>query len=146
VDVSDDAAMMDLVEPEDLLHFGLIPEFIGRFPVVAPLRPLTRADLVRILTEPRNALIKQFQALFTMEQVDLQFTDDALEALAEKAVNKGTGARGLRAILEAVMLDVMFDLPSRQNVAQCTIDAGVVNGERAPLLGLRTSKRDRKTA
>jgi ATP-dependent Clp protease ATP-binding subunit ClpX len=146
VDVTDDAAMMNLVEPEDLLHFGLIPEFIGRFPVVAPLRPLTRPDLVRILTEPRNALIKQFQALFAMEQVELLFTDDALEALAEKAVNKGTGARGLRAVLEGVMLDVMFDLPSRQNVAQCTIDASVVNGERAPLLGMRTPKRDRKTA
>jgi ATP-dependent Clp protease ATP-binding subunit ClpX len=146
VDVTNDAEMMAIVEPEDLLHFGLIPEFIGRFPVVAPLRPLTRPDLVRILTEPRNALIKQFQALFAMEKVELLFSDDALEALAEKALNKGTGARGLRSILEGVMLDVMFDLPSQQNVAQCMIDASVVNGVRAPVLNARPAKRDRKTA
>jgi len=146
VDVSDDAAMSERVEPEDLLHFGLIPEFIGRFPVVAPLRPLSQADLVHILTEPRNALVKQFQALFGMEDVDLQFTPDALEAVASRAVAKGTGARGLRSILEGVMLDVMFEVPSRRNVAQCTVDAAVVNGERPPLLSLRTPKRDRKTA
>jgi len=146
VDVTDEAALLDLVEPEDLLHFGIIPEFIGRFPITAPLRPLTKADLVRILTEPRNALIRQFQALFAMERVELVFTDDALEAMAGKAVDKGTGARGLRSILEGVMLDVMFDVPSRRNVSQCTIDAAVVNGERAPILSLRPAKRDRKTA
>jgi ATP-dependent Clp protease ATP-binding subunit ClpX len=146
VDLTDDAAMLERAEPEDLLHFGLIPEFIGRFPVVAPLRPLTQPDLVRILTEPRNALVKQFQALFGMEDVELRFTDDALEAVAAKAVTKGTGARGLRAILEGVMLDVMFDVPSRRNVSQCTIDAAVVNGERPPVLSLRPPKRDRKTA
>ena len=104
------------------------------------------SDLVRILTEPRNALIKQFQALFAMENVELIFSDDALEAMADKAVAKGTGARGLRSILEGVMLDVMFDVPSRRNVAQCSIDAAVVNGERAPTLSLRAPKRDRKTA
>jgi len=114
--------------------------------VVAPLRPLSQADLVHILTEPRNALVKQFQALFGMEDVDLQFTPDALEAVASRAVAKGTGARGLRSILEGVMLDVMFEVPSRRNVAQCTVDAAVVNGERPPLLSLRTPKRDRKTA
>jgi ATP-dependent Clp protease ATP-binding subunit ClpX len=146
VDITDDAAMLERVEPEDLLHFGLIPEFIGRFPVVAPLRPLSQADLVRILTEPRNALAKQFQALLAMEDVELRFTDDALEAVAAKAVLKGTGARGLRSILEGVMLDVMFDVPSRRNVSQCTIDATVVNGERPPILTLRAPKRDRKSA
>ncbi len=146
VDITDDAAMLERVEPEDLLHFGLIPEFIGRFPVMAPLRPLTQSDLVRILVEPRNALVRQFQALFRMENVELRFTDDALEAIAAKAVAKGTGARGLRSILEAVMLDVMFDVPSRGNIAQCTIDAEVVNGVKPPILTPRAARRDRKSA
>ena len=145
-EIGDESALIDRVEPEDLLHFGLIPEFIGRLPVVAPLRPLTQADLVRILTEPRNALIKQFQALFAMEKVRLEFTDDALEAMAGKAVAKGTGARGLRSILEGVMLDVMFEVPSQGNVSTCTIDAAVVHGERPPTLTLRETKRRRKTA
>ena len=138
--------LLDLIEPEDLLRFGLIPEFVGRLPIVASLRELTQQDLIQILTGTRNALTRQYQALFAMEDVKLVFTDDALTALADKAVAKGTGARGLRTILEATMLDVMFDVPSRDDVTSCTIDATVVNGEKAPALTTRKGKRSRRTA
>ena len=121
-------------EPEDLIRFGLIPEFVGRLPVVTSLEPLERADLVRILREPKNALIRQYQRLLAMEKVSLEFTDDALEALADKAVARGTGARGLRAILENLMLDVMYDAPSKRGVTRCVIDAAVVRGESEPKL------------
>ena len=121
-------------EPEDLIRFGLIPEFVGRLPVVTSLEPLERADLVRILREPKNALIRQYQRLLAMENVSLEFTDDALEALADKAVARGTGARGLRAILENLMLDVMYDAPSKRGVTRCVIDAAVVRGESEPKL------------
>lgn len=121
-------------EPEDLIRFGLIPEFVGRLPVVTSLEPLERADLVRILREPKNALIRQYQRLLAMEKVSLEFTDDALEALADKAVARGTGARGLRAILENLMLDVMYEAPSRRGVTRCVIDASVVRGESEPKL------------
>lgn len=142
-----DPRLLSRVEPEDLIHFGLIPEFAGRLPVIAALRELTRDDLINILMTTKNALIKQYQALFAMENVELVFTPDALEALADKALSKGTGARGLRTILEAVMLDVMFDVPSRHNVKTCTIDASVVNGEREPMLELRSEVgRKRKSA
>ncbi|MDD3153342.1 MAG: ATP-dependent Clp protease ATP-binding subunit ClpX [Victivallaceae bacterium] len=116
-------------EPEDLIHFGLIPEFIGRLPVISVLNKLSREDLMKILTEPKNALLKQFRRLFAMEGIDLQFTPDAVGALADRAVSKGTGARGLRAILEEVMLDVMFDAPSAKDVVQCVIDAKVIQKE-----------------
>ena len=118
-------------EPEDLIRFGLIPEFVGRLPVLTSLEPLEKADLVRILKEPKNALVRQYQRLMSMDQVDLEFTDDALEALAEKAVARGTGARGLRAILEELMLDVMFDAPAEAG-GRCLIDAAVVRGEAQP--------------
>ncbi|MDR0931423.1 MAG: ATP-dependent Clp protease ATP-binding subunit ClpX [Victivallales bacterium] len=116
-------------EPEDLIHFGLIPEFVGRLPVVTSLEPLERDELIRILQEPKNALIRQYQRLLAMEGVGLEFTPDALIALADKAVQRGTGARGLRAILEELMTDVMFDAPSAENVTRCIIDAKTVRGE-----------------
>jgi ATP-dependent Clp protease ATP-binding subunit ClpX len=121
-------------EPEDLIHFGLIPEFVGRLPVVSNLLPLKKEDLIQILTEPTNALIKQYQKLMAMENVTLTFTQDALEELAEEAENKGTGARGLRSILEALMLDIMYEVPSSGNVAECKITAQVIKGEKKPAL------------
>ena len=118
-------------EPEDLIRFGLIPELIGRLPVVVDLDKLTRDDLKRILTEPRNSLIRQYQKLLRMNHVKLEFTDDAVDALAELAESKGTGARGLRAIMENLMLDVMYTLPA-PGVTGCVIDGKAVRGEKAP--------------
>lgn len=116
-------------EPEDLIRFGLIPEFVGRFPVVTSLEPLRREDLIRILKEPKNALIRQYQRLLYMDGVTLEFTDDALEALADKAVERAAGARGLRAILEEKMIDVMFEAPSQKGVCRCVINGAVIRGE-----------------
>ncbi len=124
-----DAAILHHVEPEDLLKFGLIPEFIGRLPVTAVLKELAEDELVQILTTPRNAIIKQYQQLFAMENVKLTFTEGALRALARKAITRGSGARGLRSILEAIMLDIMFEIPSRADVRQCTVTEGVVAGK-----------------
>jgi ATP-dependent Clp protease ATP-binding subunit ClpX len=121
-------------EPEDLLKFGLIPEFIGRLPVIATLMDLDEAALVKILVEPKNALVKQYAKLFDMEDVQLEFTDDALEAVADQAILRGTGARGLRAILEEVLLNVMYDLPSRSDVERCVIDRQVVLDKVNPTL------------
>ena len=112
--------------PEDLHKFGLIPEFIGRLPVVGVVDNLDRDALMRILVEPRNALVKQYQRFFELENVALEITDDALEAIADQAILRSTGARGLRAILEEVLLDVMYDLPSRTDIERCVIDAKVV--------------------
>ncbi|MDQ6937068.1 MAG: ATP-dependent Clp protease ATP-binding subunit ClpX [Actinomycetota bacterium] len=109
------------VMPEDLMKFGLIPEFIGRLPVITSVRPLDQAALVEILTEPRNALVKQYAKLFELDGVELEFTEDALEAIADQAVLRGTGARGLRAILEEVLLSVMYEVPSREDVARVVI-------------------------
>jgi ATP-dependent Clp protease ATP-binding subunit ClpX len=122
------------VEPEDLIKFGLIPEFIGRLPVTATLEELDEAALVRILTEPRNALVKQFQTLFDMESVGLEVREDALQAIAAKALARKTGARGLRSILEQALLETMFDLPSLENVEKVVVDAGVINGASKPLV------------
>lgn len=122
------------VEPEDLIKYGLIPEFVGRLPVVATLEELDEAALVQILTEPRNALTKQYARLFDMEGVELEFTSEALSAVARKAMERKTGARGLRSILEAILLDVMYDLPSLENVSKAVIDEGVIKGEAEPLL------------
>ncbi len=122
------------VEPEDLIKYGLIPEFVGRLPVVATLEDLDETALVRILTEPKNALIKQYQKLFAMEGAELEFRDNSLLAIAKKALARKTGARGLRSILEHSLLDTMFDLPSMSNVAKVVIDDGVVNGESQPIL------------
>src|SRR5205085_2350071 len=112
--------------PEDLLKFGLIPEFVGRLPVIGAVNNLDKEALVRILVEPRNALVKQFKKAFELDSVELEFSDDALEAVAEQALLRGTGARGLRAILEEVLLEVSFDLPSRDDVGKCVIDRKVV--------------------
>ena len=121
------------IEPEDLLKFGLIPEFIGRVPVIATLEDLDEEALISILTEPKNALIKQYQALFAMENVKLTFTPQALKAIAQKAVERKTGARGLRAIIERLLLDTMFELPSMEGVSEIVIDETVVCGEKQPL-------------
>ncbi|NOY28294.1 MAG: ATP-dependent Clp protease ATP-binding subunit ClpX [Oligoflexia bacterium] len=126
--------LLAMVEPEDLLRFGMIPEFVGRLPVLATLEELDVSALVRILVEPRNALIKQYRRLFEMESVLLKFTDGALDAVAEEAVDRKTGARGLRAILEEIMLDVMYDLPSRENIKECIISEEVVHRAKDPIL------------
>ena len=128
------------VEPEDLLGFGLIPEFIGRLPVVTTLDALTEDELVMILTDPKNAMVKQYQKLMAMDNVGLSFTKDALRALATEAVRKGTGARALRALIERLMLDVMFDSPGRDDIAEITVNRGVVEGKRAPLIRKRQDK------
>ena len=121
------------VEPEDLLKFGLIPEFIGRLPVVATLGDLDEADLIRILTEPRNALVKQYQRLFELEGVSLQLADEALHAVADKALSRRTGARSLRSIMEKILLDTMFDLPGLQGVEKIVVNQEVVEGRAQPL-------------
>ena len=122
------------VEPSDLIGYGLIPEFIGRLPVVATLQELDREALVNILVQPKNALYKQYQALFAMENVDLDIRDDALAAIAEKAIERKTGARGLRSILETTLLDTMYKIPSEQDVIKVVVDASVINGENEPML------------
>jgi ATP-dependent Clp protease ATP-binding subunit ClpX len=123
-----------LVQPEDLLKFGLIPEFIGRLPVLASLGELSLDALVRILTEPKNALVRQYEKLFEFEDVKLTFAKDALKAVAKEAIDRKSGARGLRAILEKVMLDIMYDLPSRSGVAECVIGEEVILSNDPPLL------------
>ncbi len=122
------------VEPEDLIGYGLIPEFIGRLPVVATLLELDREALVSILVTPKNALVKQYQSLFEMEGVELDLRADALEAIAEKAIARKTGARGLRSIVETVLIDTMYEIPSTDDVVKVVVDAAVINGENDPLL------------
>lgn len=131
---SSDKSIMQQVLPEDLMNFGLIPEFIGRLPILTALEELTESDLVRILTEPKNALVKQYQALLALEDVDLKFTDDALKAMAHLAIERETGARGLRSIIEEVMRDVMFDVPSREDVTGVVITEGAVLRQDEPEL------------
>jgi ATP-dependent Clp protease ATP-binding subunit ClpX len=127
-------AVLREVEPEDLIKYGLIPEFVGRLPVVATLEELDEKALVRILTEPKNALVKQYQKLFAMEGVELEYRDPALAAIAKKALARKTGARGLRSIIEQALLDIMFELPSMQNVSKVVIDEATINGEGKPIL------------
>ncbi|HWU69845.1 MAG TPA: ATP-dependent Clp protease ATP-binding subunit ClpX [Pseudoxanthomonas sp.] len=122
------------VEPEDLIKFGLIPEFVGRLPVVATLEELDEAALVKILTEPKNAITKQFKKLFDMEGVELEFRPDALSAIARKALKRKTGARGLRTIVESVLLDTMYDLPSMENVGKVVVDESVIEHKSEPYL------------
>ena len=122
------------VEPDDLMRFGLIPEFIGRLPVLATLEDLDEPALVTILTEPKNALVKQYKRLFEMENVDLTFTDDALMAVAKKAITRKTGARGLRSILEGILLETMFELPTFEGVEEVVVNAEVIEGKAQPLL------------
>ena len=128
------------VEPEDLLSFGMIPEFIGRLPVVASLDALTEEEMVAILTETKNAMIKQYTKLFSMEGVRLTVTKDALRALAGQSVTKGTGARALRSMLERIMLDIMYDVPSREDIAEVTINRAVVEGKKLPLIRKKQDK------
>jgi ATP-dependent Clp protease ATP-binding subunit ClpX len=126
--------ILSRVQPEDLLKNGLIPEFVGRLPIVATLEELTEDDFVRILTTPKNALVRQYQKYFDFEKVMLRFTDDALQAIAQEALHRKTGARGLRSILEEVMLDTMYELPSRNDIQECTITGEVVTKRQQPAL------------
>jgi ATP-dependent Clp protease ATP-binding subunit ClpX len=128
------------VEPEDLLKFGLIPEFVGRLPVLATLEDLDEAALISILTEPKNALVKQYQRLFEMENVDLTFHENALSAIAKRAIERKTGARGLRSIMEAILLDTMFELPALEGVREVVISEEVVSGNARPLYIYADSK------
>jgi len=121
-----------MIETEDLLKYGFIPEFIGRFPVLSTLHGLSEDDLIRVLTEPKNALIRQYQEFFRMEGVRLTVTEDALIAIAKRAMKKGTGARALRSILEKIMLDIMYDVPSETNITECVISESVVEGRQTP--------------
>jgi ATP-dependent Clp protease ATP-binding subunit ClpX len=128
------------VEPEDLLSFGMIPEFIGRLPVISALDALTEEEMVAILTDTKNAMIKQYTKLFSMEGVRLSVTKDALKALAAQAVTKGTGARALRSMLERIMLEIMYDVPSREDIAEVTINRAVVEGKKLPLIRKKQDK------
>jgi ATP-dependent Clp protease ATP-binding subunit ClpX len=130
--------------PEDLIKFGLIPEFIGRLPVVASVTSLDKDALVKILTEPRNALVKQYRKLFEMDGVELEFTDEAMEAVADQAILRGTGARGLRAIMEEVLLPVMYDIPSRTDVAKVVVTEETVKENVNPtIVPRRPPRRER---
>jgi ATP-dependent Clp protease ATP-binding subunit ClpX len=120
--------------PEDLLKYGLIPELIGRLPVVSTLSNLSEKDLITILTEPKNSLVKQYKKMFMMDKVELEFSKDALKAVAEKANKLGTGARGLRAIMEEVMLGIMFEIPDREDIKKCVITRDVVEKKIEPKL------------
>ncbi len=133
--------LFQMVETEDLLKFGLIPEFIGRVPVVVSLSELDRAALIKILIEPKNALVKQYKKLLEMDEVELEFDPAALEAIADLAIKKNTGARGLRTILEAVMLDVMFDIPSRDDIKKCMVTKETIVNQVAPTLLLADNKK-----
>lgn len=125
----DQGELLAKVLPEDLLSYGLIPEFIGRLPVIASLEPLDEEALIRILTEPKNALVKQYQKLFQMDGVELEFEEAALKEIAKQAMERNTGARGLRSIIESIMLDVMFEIPSRDDIAKCIITKEMVLDE-----------------
>jgi ATP-dependent Clp protease ATP-binding subunit ClpX len=133
-------AVLRQVEPEDLLSYGLIPEFIGRLPMISVLDELSEEELVSVLTDTKNALTKQYTKLFAMDNVGLTFTKDALKALAQEATRKGTGARALRAILEKLMLDLMYDLPSREDILEVTINRAAIDGKKSPLIRRKQDK------
>ena len=128
------------VLPEDLHKFGMIPEFVGRLPVVTHVEELSEDDLVRILTEPKNALVKQYQKMFEMEKVKLTFSKEALRAIAREAMRRNSGARGLRAIMENAMLDIMYDVPYREGIKECKITEGVILRSEEPLLSFEKEK------
>ncbi|RPJ69200.1 MAG: ATP-dependent Clp protease ATP-binding subunit ClpX, partial [Desulfobacteraceae bacterium] len=132
---------LKMVQPEDLIKYGMIPEFLGRLPVIATLHELNEDSLIRILKEPKNALIKQYQKLFEMEGVNLRFTDSALSAVSKEAVKRKSGARGLRAIMESCMLDIMYELPSLENVKECVISEDVVLNKEDPILLFEQTKK-----
>ena len=129
--------LLQKVESKDLLKYGLIPEFIGRVPVVVSLHELNNEALIKILTEPKNSLIRQYKKLFEMDEVELEFREDALERISELASERGTGARGLRSILEAVMMDIMYEIPSREDVLKCVITKDTIDGDHIPLFTLK---------
>jgi ATP-dependent Clp protease ATP-binding subunit ClpX len=133
-------SVLSQMEPKDLLEFGFIPEMVGRLPVTVALEPLDREALIRVLTEPKNAIIKQYQQLFEIDGVELEFTQDSLEAAAESAVGHPTGARCLRYIIEGSLLDVMYELPSLEGVVRCIVDRDVIEGHKAPTLVTKNGK------
>jgi len=135
---------LTMVLPEDLLKFGLIPEFVGRLPVISTLEPLDEAALVRILTEPKNALVKQYQKLLEMDNVTLEFDQEALDEIAREAIKRNTGARGLRAIIESIMLDVMYEAPSRSELSNCVVTKEAVQAKIAPEITASDGKAAKK--
>lgn len=137
---------LSMVLPEDLLKFGLIPEFVGRLPVISTLEPLDEKTLVRILSEPKNALVKQYQKLLEMDNVKLEFENEALEAIAKEAIKRNTGARGLRSIIEGVMLDVMYEVPSRDDITSCVITEKVIQEKIVPELTAKKTKKKEESA
>ncbi|MCY7914375.1 ATP-dependent protease ATP-binding subunit ClpX, partial [Bacillus haynesii] len=142
-------ALLSKVLPEDLLRFGLIPEFIGRLPIIASLEPLDEKALVEILTKPKNALVKQYRKMLELDDVELVFEDEALTEIAKKAIERKTGARGLRSIIEGIMLDVMFDLPSREDIEKCVITGKTVTDGEPPRLMMKDGtvvNKDKKTS
>jgi ATP-dependent Clp protease ATP-binding subunit ClpX len=136
--------LLALLEPDDLLKFGLIPELVGRLPVVAALESLSENALMDILTKPKNAIVRQYQRIFEMEGIKLEFTEEAQRAVAKEAIERNTGARGLRAVLETAMLDVMYELPSRLDVIGCTITAEVINQGAEPLITYRGERKKKE--
>ncbi|AYW45104.1 ATP-dependent Clp protease ATP-binding subunit ClpX [Tetragenococcus koreensis] len=139
--ISDEESVMQYIIPEDLLNFGLIPEFIGRLPVTAALEKLTQNDLVHILTEPKNALVKQYKKLLALDDTDLEFEEDGLRAIANKAIERGTGARGLRSIIEEIMMDTMFNVPSKDSTKKVVITEGAVDGTDTPEITYEEEKK-----
>jgi ATP-dependent Clp protease ATP-binding subunit ClpX len=135
------SSTLKMVQPEDLIKYGMIPEFLGRLPVIATLHELNEESLIRILKEPKNALIKQYQKLFEMEGANLRFTDSALSAVSREAIKRKSGARGLRAIMESCMLDIMYELPSLENVKECVISEDVVLNKEEPILLFEQTKK-----
>ena len=138
--LNDDDSYMQEIIAEDIQKFGLIPEFIGRLPIVAALERLTEEDLIQILTEPKNALIKQYKQLLLFDNVELEFEDEALMAIARKAIERKTGARGLRSIIEEVMMDIMFEVPSHEEITKVIINEAVVDGKAEPQM-IREAKK-----
>ena len=143
---SQEESIFKHVLPEDLVKFGLIPEFIGRLPVIGAVQQLNEAMLVQVLSEPKNSLVRQYQRVFEMDGVELEFEPEALDAVAALALTRGTGARGLRSILEDVLLDTMFDLPGRKDVVRCTVTAAAVRKEEPPVLTMRKATRARRAS
>ena len=144
VKIKDDKKIKELikdVETDDLIKFGLIPELVGRLPVVCTINELTEEDLIRILKEPKNAITKQYKKLFELEGVDLEFEDDALKEIAKKAIERKTGARGLRAIMEENLLQIMYDLPDKQDVEEIIIDEKVITDGKAPKYVKKSTKK-----
>ena len=131
---------LEQVEPEDLIRYGLIPEFVGRLPVIGTLHELDRPALIQILTQPRNAITRQYQKLFEYENVKLRFTDDALDAIADSALKRKIGARGLRMIIEDLMLDIMYTLPGQKKIRECVLTREVVQRKEAPITVLEKEK------